>query len=95
LWWDVRGLAPAAATYARLTRLAGLAGLAPRPDTTPAEYAAVLKQQLEAGHEAIDNIADAFTAERYRHTTPDDAAHIAGAWQQLRPILLRRALRLK
>ncbi|HMP41892.1 MAG TPA: transglutaminase domain-containing protein, partial [Roseiflexaceae bacterium] len=95
LWWDVRGLAPAAATYARLTRLAGLAGLAPRPDTTPAEYAAVLKQQLEAGHEAIDNSADAFTAERYRHTTPDDAAHIAGAWQQLRPILLRRALRLK
>jgi hypothetical protein len=95
LWWDVRGLAPAAQAYGRMTRLASLAGIGPPPEATPAEYAAQLTHELgdhQGASAAIERIVAAFVAERYRHAAISSPAQLTADLDTLRPLLLRRAL---
>lgn len=88
LRWDVRGLSPAAVAYARLTRLAGWAGIAAPQDVTPYEYAALLKPHVPYQRHVIDRIVGDFVAERYRPGKGDYAGLSTEDWYALRRDLL-------
>lgn len=90
LWlhWDVRGLSPAAAAYARLTRLAGWAGIGASPDATPYEYAALLTEYIPRQKYVIGRIVGDFVAERY-HPVHAALTPLPGEdWRALRRELL-------
>jgi transglutaminase-like putative cysteine protease len=94
LGWQLRGLSPAEAAYARLTRLAGWAGVPHEPNTTPLEYGEAIKRQTRAAREPVDRIVAAYTSTRY---APYGAAEaepeaLAAAVREVRPSLLRRML---
>lgn len=94
LQWNLRGLPPAEAAFARLARLAGWAGVPQPPEATPHEYGETIKRQLRAGREPVDHIVEAYAAARYapEGQADGDAAHLDAAWRELRPPLLRRLL---
>ncbi|MCS6937637.1 MAG: transglutaminase domain-containing protein [Roseiflexus sp.] len=89
LRWDVRGLSPAAAAYARLTRLAGWAGIAAPPDATPYEYAALLRERIPHQKHVIDRIVGDFVAERYHPAHAAPATLPVEEWHALRRELLK------
>jgi transglutaminase-like putative cysteine protease len=90
LWlrWDVRGLTPGAAAYARLTRLAGWAGIAAPPNATPYEYAALIRERIPHQKHVIDRIVGDFVAERYHPTHTAYAPLPVEEWRALRRELL-------
>ena len=90
LWlrWDVRGLSPAAAAYARLTRLAGWAGITAPPEATPYEYAALIRERIPHQAYVIDRIVGDFVAERYHPAHTASAPLPAEDWRALRRALL-------
>ncbi len=95
LWlrWDVGGLSSAAAAYARLTRLAGWAGIAAPPDATPYEYAALLRERIPRQKHVIDRIVGDFVSERYHpaHAAPNPLP--VEDWRALRRELLNLLIR--
>jgi transglutaminase-like putative cysteine protease len=90
LWLDVRGLSPAAAAYARLTRLGGWAGIPLQPNVTPREYAAEVGRELPDRRDSVERIASAYVAERYQPGHSAQAEDAALAWGDVRPSLVRR-----
>jgi hypothetical protein len=94
LGWQLRGLSPAEAAYARLSRLAGWAGVPQDPNTTPLEYGEAIKRQTRAAREPVDRIVGAYTATRYAPygTVEEDPAALDAAVRDVRPSLLRRIL---
>lgn len=87
-WWferDLRGLAPAAAVFARMARLGGLAGVPQDEQTTPHEYADELSRRMPEQRTPIMAIADAYEAERYsRRLRTMDATQLRTEWALLR-----------
>jgi hypothetical protein len=94
LQWDLRGLTPAQAAFARLSRLAGWAGMPQEPHATPHEYGEQLKHRLRAGREPIDRIVETYVADRYAPpgSPPPDEPALRAALSELRTPLLRRLL---
>ncbi|MFQ3631141.1 transglutaminase domain-containing protein [Roseiflexus sp.] len=90
LWlhWDVRRLSPAAAAYARLTRLAGWAGVSAPLDATPYEYAALLQERLPRQKHVINHIVSSFVTERYHPAHAAPASLPVEDWHALRRELL-------
>ncbi|NWG22426.1 MAG: transglutaminase domain-containing protein [Chloroflexi bacterium] len=90
LWlrWDVRGLPPAAMAYARLTRLAGWAGISAPLDITPYEYAARLKMHLPYQRHVVDRVVSDFVVERYHPGKATSSPLPVEDWHALRRDLL-------
>jgi hypothetical protein len=86
---QLRGLSASAATYARLTRLGGWAGVAQEEHTTPREYAETIIQHIPEQRDQITQIAAAYESERYRpdHPTNPDTS---SAWPPIRRALIGR-----
>jgi transglutaminase-like putative cysteine protease len=86
--WQLRGLSPTSATYARLIRFANWAGIPFEEQYTPREYASVVGQHLPGMQQPVQQIAAAFEAERYRpaHRADDD---IRPLWPAVRAALIR------
>ncbi|MBF6591917.1 MAG: transglutaminase domain-containing protein, partial [Ktedonobacterales bacterium] len=101
LWWRLlyRGFAPAAAAFARITRLGAWAGASPGPTQTPDEYAERLGTLLPHQRAAIEEVSAVYSRERWGGGTPREAAHsLAALYTQIRtatvPLIARRARRL-
>lgn len=89
---DLRGLSPAAAAYAKLTRMAGWAGLPHDEHRTPSEYGRELSAQLPEQQPAIGRIISAYISERYSPSHRTAAADLERDWLALRKPLLARML---
>jgi transglutaminase-like putative cysteine protease len=89
---EVAGLSPAAATYVRLGRMAGWAGLPQDAHVTPYEYAGELGRGLPEQRERVDRIVGAYVAERYKPNEPQPSDSLGQDWRALRPPLIRRML---
>ncbi|MFA5308687.1 MAG: transglutaminase domain-containing protein [Dehalococcoidales bacterium] len=63
--WYVERRSLAYHTYAKLCRLAAMAGIYPRPQQTPLEFAAALQQALPEEADAIDGLVRAYQENRY------------------------------
>lgn len=94
LQWRLRGLSPAEAAFARMSRLAGWGGIAQNPDATPGEYGEAITREVRAVRRPVGEIVEAYVAERYAPPGRGDAdpSRLRAAWQELRPSLLRRAI---
>lgn len=92
LWWDTRGLSPAAAIFGRITRLGRLAGVSAAAQSTPYEYGKRLAAAIPDEHRAIHRLVDAYVGERYARAKPDPQ-DLLGDWRAVRPALLAVALR--
>ena len=96
-WWGrLSGLGSPVGLYAKMARLASLAGLGPKPHQTPLEYAAVLSSWLPTHAPVVMTIAHAYVRSAYHHhrmlrLTELDAAN--QAWSELRWVLVRRLFR--
>ncbi len=87
---ELRGLRPAARTYALIGQLARWAGIGQRPEATPQEYVAHLSKHLPAKRSAITRLADAYTFEQYSATGKVDRAQLQlDARDVGRPLALR------
>ena len=86
-------LAPVAAIYARLCRVAGLVGTPPRRWQTPYEYAFTLSQRFPQASLALRRLADLFVRERWaspqQAPAPREARELQDLWPRLRNTLLR------
>jgi len=93
--WSFRGLRPALAAYEKMAHLAGLSGLAPKPQETPSEYARTLSGVLPSQKDAIREITHGYERHRYgrQALSAQEELAIKAAWRVLRTRLLRRLLR--
>jgi transglutaminase-like putative cysteine protease len=82
--WHPRGIGPAALAYSRALTLARWASLAPTTAATPREFATQLGEHLPAQRAALDEIATAYTRERYSGGQPVAPASVENAWRQVR-----------
>ncbi len=97
-WWGrLSRLGSPIGLYAKMVRLASLAGLGPKRHQTPLEYAAVLSSRLPDHAPAVMAIAHAYVRSAYHYhrllrLAELDAA--AQAWRELRWALVRRLFRM-
>jgi transglutaminase-like putative cysteine protease len=91
-WWALGRLAPPVRHYAKLLRLARVAGLPLRTGQTPAEYAEALAAALPEHAARVRRIAAVYASARYGGSVEggDDAR---AAWGPVRRTLLARLLR--
>ncbi len=91
-WWALGRMAPPVRHYAKLTRLARLAGLPLRVGQTPAEYGAALAEALPECGEQVRVITAVYATSRYGDSAygGDEAR---AAWGPVRRALLARLLR--
>ncbi|MDP9315022.1 MAG: DUF3488 and transglutaminase-like domain-containing protein [Chloroflexota bacterium] len=82
--WRPRGVGPAAAAYIRALRLAKWASLGPKTSATPREFAVQLGEHLPAQRRSLDEIANAYTRERYSGGQPVAPASVETAWRNVR-----------
>jgi transglutaminase-like putative cysteine protease len=82
--WHPRGVGPAAAAYTRALRLAKWASLGPKTSATPREFAIQLGEHLPAQRSSLDEIANAYTRERYSGGQPVAPAAVETAWRNVR-----------
>ncbi|MBC8160609.1 MAG: transglutaminase domain-containing protein, partial [Roseiflexaceae bacterium] len=88
---NLRGLSPATAAYARMTRLGGWAGLRAEEHQTPHEYAAKLAKTLPEQQQHVDQIVGGYVQERYNASQPAAIdIDYDGAWKTVRRPLLAR-----
>ncbi len=92
LQWQLRGLTPASAAYARLIRLANWAGVHYEEHVTPREYATAVANSIPDQREPITQIAANYEAECYRpnHRPDEDSTRL---WPGIRRALLGLRLR--
>lgn len=90
---EVRGLRPAARSYALIGQLAHWAGVAQRPEATPQEYVLALSKHLPANQPAISRLADAYTFEQYSPTGKVDRTQLQQDTREVARPLALRALR--
>lgn len=65
--WHVDREALASTTYTKLCRLASMAGLSPRPQQTPLEFAEELKAALPEEADAVNNLMRVYLENRFGH----------------------------
>ncbi len=92
--WRVDEEAPATGIYDRLSRLAALAGLGPRPQQTPLEFAAVLAAEFPEQAPDLDVITRAYLSDRFgrkdRPPEPWQATQVLKARRGVYESLLKR-----
>ncbi|MHB8399078.1 MAG: transglutaminase TgpA family protein [Candidatus Limnocylindrales bacterium] len=90
-----RGPIQPESAWARIVRLAGRFGWAPRPTQTPFEYATALGEVLPVARPDLQLVAHAKVEVAYGRRTLDDArlARVRAAERRLRIVLLRLLLR--
>ena len=89
-------LGMAAATYASMRFLGGLAGVPHRPYDTPAEYGARLAASLPHHDNEVVQISHLYNVSRYAprsETAPADIERVRIGWKRLRLGLLKATLR--
>ena len=91
VWWRrlYRGLTPAAAAFARITRLGAWAGAPPLRAQTPIEYADHLGEVVPAQRSALHGLSEQYARERWggeRAATADGA--IQGFYEQARRAIM-------
>lgn len=87
---NLRGLSPASAAYARMTRLGTWAGLRAEEHQTPHEYAAELGKTLPEQQANVDRIVGGYVQERYKGQSTPDTINYDDEWKQVRRPLLAR-----
>jgi hypothetical protein len=98
-WWlwmrRLRGLPASAGLFARLLRIGRLAGVRPRPSTTPNEYAVSLAERLPVTREYAQRIVHAYELDQYAERGSADGALQAAtrAWQKTRTVLIPTMLK--
>ncbi len=89
--WELgmRSLSFSAQVYEKMCRLAGLAGLAPKAQETPHEYAQTIGRSLPRVQGDADEIAQGYARSRYSQEplTPEEMTGINKAWMALRQAL--------
>ena len=96
LWnFGLGGLSVEGRTYAKMGRLGLIAGVRPRSDQTPWEYAAVVGLAVPKAAEAARTIATIYALARYGRHWPDEdeIAELNAAWKRVRLSLIARAIR--
>ncbi len=92
--WRVDRENPAAGVYARLGRLAAMAGLEPRPQQTPLEFAAILAAEFPEQARDLDDIIRAYVENRFgrkdRPPNPHQAVQVLKARRGVYASLLKR-----
>jgi transglutaminase-like putative cysteine protease len=92
--WQVDSQNPAAGVYARLSSLAAMLGLGPKPQQTPLEYAAVLATEFPEQARNLDDIARAYVENRFgrkdRPPEPHQAVRVLKARRGVYESLLKR-----
>lgn len=86
---QVKGLAPVATIYLRLSQLAAWAGVPLREHVTPQEYAGEVAAVVPGQRRNLERIAQAYTAERYGNTRVRQIADLEDDWRSIRGELLR------
>jgi transglutaminase-like putative cysteine protease len=97
VWWrrPLQGLSAAEGTFARLARVAGWLGLAPRVVDTPHEYASRLGAAIPEGRADIAAVVDSYVRERFgRQSSEGQSEMLRRVWRRLRGVLARAAGRL-
>jgi hypothetical protein len=98
-WWlwmrRLRGLPASAGLFVRLLRIGRLAGVKPKPSTTPNEYAVSLAERLPVTREYAQRIVHAYELDQYAARGSADGAIQAAtrAWQKTRAVLIPTMLR--
>lgn len=94
LWRVVDGENPASGVYARLSSLAAMLGLGPKPQQTPLEYAAILAAEFPEQTRNLDDIARAYVENRFgrkdRQPEPGQAVRVLKARRGVYESLLKR-----
>jgi transglutaminase-like putative cysteine protease len=100
-WWRLlyRRLSPAAAAFARVSRLGAWAGAPPARSQTPDEYTERLSRLAPGQRSALRELGDVYDRERWGGGPPGAAMHTLGAlYAQIRgaltPLILHRVRRL-
>ena len=92
---NLHNLSPAAAAYARMTRLATWAGVRQEEHQTPYEYSSSLAAALPVERDTISQIVDGYVRESYQGANPSPQVDYNAAWQQLRrPLLVHMVTQL-
>jgi transglutaminase-like putative cysteine protease len=98
-WWlwmrRLRGLPASAGLFARLLRIGRIAGVKPKPSTTPNEYAVSLAERLPVTREYAQRIVHAYELDQYAARGSADGAIQAAtrAWQKTRAVLIPTMLK--
>lgn len=87
----LRGLSPAAAAYARMSRLAHWAGVVQDEHLTPLEYGGKLGSAVPEQRSDVETIVRGYVRERYKGEA-DGTTDYDARWQALRRPLLGRLL---
>lgn len=92
---EVAGLSPSSAAYVQMTRMAAWAGMPQPAHSTSYEYGRELSQYVPEQRAQVEQIVNAYVAERYRPEHAARGEESIRAWQALRlPLLKRMFLRL-
>jgi hypothetical protein len=94
-WTWGLGDAPGERAYAKMSRLGTLAGIRPRSNQTPIEYARTLGQAIPRIYAGSQVLAWTFAIGRYGRQGPGDDGldDVKDAWKSMRAWLMLRALR--
>ena len=86
LFWLRRpyGVGPAAIAYGRALWFARWSGLGPKPSATPQEFALQLAEHIPTQRQPLNDIATAYTRERYSDTKRVQPDVVNSAWKQVR-----------
>jgi transglutaminase-like putative cysteine protease len=79
-----RGVGPATLAYGRMLSIARWGGLGPRESVTPQEFATQLAEHLPAHRRPLDELAGAYTRERYSGSKLTNQSAVEGAWRRVR-----------
>ncbi|MCG8353094.1 MAG: transglutaminase domain-containing protein [Chloroflexales bacterium] len=91
--YELHGLSSAASAYARLTWLAGWAGLPKQPQSTPYEYGGELAQALPQHRRALTRIINAYVEEQYQTGPKGRKRNFEPDLSMVRRSLLERMIR--
>jgi hypothetical protein len=91
--YELHGLSSAASAYARLTWLAGWAGLPKQPQSTPYEYGGALVQALPQHRRALSRIINAYVEEQYQIGPKGRTRNFEPDLKAVRRSLLERMIR--
>lgn len=95
--WEgsLRGLPPAVVAYAKMTRLAALAGFGRQPSETPGEYGRALGRVVPEVSSSIERIASEYSQHRFGQQTTAPRVPPTRLWRFVRNALLRHIGRLR
>jgi hypothetical protein len=92
---DLRGLPPAVVAYVKMSRLAAILGLGPRPGETPGEYGTAIAGAVPEASTSASRIAGDYARFRFGKKPPELPDRSLLHWRLVRNALVRRFGRLR